>query len=605
MRLNGVLPSCVAFRPSGVFGVLLLCVLVALTGCSSKNITSKGPFVLQEPSKGYPSVPSSSGQKTGTVYLPSDDGRPLTKAEQEAFLSEGEIDRNLPQEELGDVLLHFKYLVHKDRYTVEKNLERAQLYMPFIYETLRSRGLPRELAYVAFIESGYNPMATSSSGAAGMWQFISSTGKHYGMEQDWWMDERRDPYQSTRAAADYLDKLYKMFNDWHLAVTAYNAGEGKIQRGLAATGAKTFFELRRKNEQIYSVRDRLSDENKQYLPKFLAVCKIVRNLDKLGFSCATFASSSQIAEVRAKPGTDLMLFSKSIGMSWEEFSAHNPAYQRYVSHPSRSTKIYVPRAMAGKAQALLFKLPPANSGKSYAGLRDYKISRGDTMASISREDRRSGGGTPGVSSGQRTFACWPCVEDPRNHRTGVDPRALASVRGVPSAKGTSVASAGRQVAPSRTVSASAPVREKVVSTASAASHEVKQGDTMYSIAKRYGVTQEAILAANGMKNHNISLGQQLRIPGKGAAVASQSAKKAPVASSVRPVVASVSSVPVSRPVAEAKATNKIVQYTVQNGDTLWAIARKFNVSPVELLSLNNMSRNTALRPGDTVRVAVN
>jgi len=148
------------------------------------------------------------------------------------------------------------------------------------------------------------------------------------------------------------------------------------------------------------------------------------------------------------------------------------------------------------------------------------------------------------------------------------------------------------------------MREKVVSTASAASHEVKQGDTMYSIAKRYGVTQEAILAANGMKNHNISLGQQLRIPGKGAA-ASQSAKKAPVASSVRPVVASVSSVPVSRPVAEAKATNKIVQYTVQNGDTLWAIARKFNVSPVELLSLNNMSRNTALRPGDTVRVAVN
>ena len=166
MRLNGVLPSCVAFRPSGVLGVLLLCVLVALTGCSSKNITSKGPFVLQEPSKGYPSVPSSSGQKTGTVYLPSDDGRPLTKAEQEAFLSEGEIDRNLPQEELGDVLLHFKYLVHKDRYTVEKNLERAQLYMPFIYETLRSRGLPRELAYVAFIESGYNPMATSGTNYA-------------------------------------------------------------------------------------------------------------------------------------------------------------------------------------------------------------------------------------------------------------------------------------------------------------------------------------------------------------------------------------------------------------------------------------------------------
>ncbi|MFR0875956.1 MAG: lytic transglycosylase domain-containing protein [Bilophila wadsworthia] len=147
--------------------------------------------------------------------------------------------------------------MHKDRYTVEKNLERAQLYMPFIYETLRSRGLPRELAYVAFIESGYNPMATSSSGAAGMWQFISSTGKHYGMEQDWWMDERRDPYQSTRAAADYLDKLYKMFNDWH---PRRPTTRGRKDSALAATGAA--LELRRKNEQIYSVRDRLSGENK-------------------------------------------------------------------------------------------------------------------------------------------------------------------------------------------------------------------------------------------------------------------------------------------------------------------------------------------------------
>ena len=601
MRADGVLSSCAVFRPSGVLGVLLLCVLVALTGCSSKNITSKGPFVLQEPSKGYPQTLSSSGQKTGTVYLPSDDGRPLTKAEQEAFLSEGEIDRNLPQEELGDVLLHFKYLVHKDRYTVEKNLERAQLYMPFIYETLRSRGLPRELAYVAFIESGYNPMATSSSGAAGMWQFISSTGKHYGMAQDWWMDERRDPYQSTRAAADYLEKLYKMFNDWHLAVTAYNAGEGKIQRGLAATGAKTFFELRRKNEQIYSVRDRLSDENKQYLPKFLAVCKIVRNLDKLGFSCAPFASSSQIAEVRAKPGTDLMLFSKSIGMSWEEFSAHNPAYQRYVSHPSRSTKVYVPRAVAGKAQALLFKLPPAKSGTGYAGLRDYKVSRGDTMASISRKTGVPVAELRRINQVSEPLRAGRVLKIPGTNRTGVNPRVLASVRETPSAKGTPVASAGRQPVPSRTVSTSASVREKAVSAASVASHEVKRGDTMYSIAKRYGVTQEAILAANGMKNHNISVGQQLRIPGKGKTVASQSAKVVPVG----PVTASSSNVSVSRPVAEAKATNKIVRYTVQSGDTLWAIARKFNVSPVELLSLNNMSRNTALRPGDTVRVAVN
>ena len=541
-KRSGEVASSFRFRPCGLFGLLLLCVLLGLAGCGPKNVTSKGPFVVQEPAKGYPVV-SSSGQKTGTVYLPADDGRPLSKAEREAFLSEGELDRNLSQDELGDVLLHFKYLVHEDRYTVEKNIERAQFYMPFIYETLRSRGLPRELAYIAFIESGFNPKATSSSGAAGMWQFISSTGKHYGMNQDWWLDERRDPYQSTRAAADYLSKLHGMFNDWHLAITAYNAGEGKIQRGLAATGSKTFFELRRKNEQIYSTRDRLSDENKQYLPKFLAVCKIARNLDKLGFTRMDLSRSPQVAEVRAKPGTDLMLFAKSMGMSWEEFAAHNPAYQRYVSHPSRSTKIYVPRRMAGQAQAMLIKLPPAKTGTSYAGLRDYKIARGDTMVSISRKTGVPVAELRRLNQVSEPLRAGRTLKIPGTNRTGVDARALA--------KASAPASKSVQVASVRRSDARAVPQQPVRSSASA-THEVKKGDTMYSIAKRYGVTQEAILAANGMKNHNLNLGQQLRIPAGGTAVAENRTVAAPV----RAVSAPAPQRTPSRSVAVAKEATR-------------------------------------------------
>ena len=136
------------------------------------------------------------------------------------------------------------------------------------------------------------------------------------------------------------------------------------------------------------------------------------------------------------------------------------------------------------------------------------------MASISRKTGVPVAELRRINQVSEPLRAGPCVEDPRNQPDGRRSSRVGIRAGVPSAKGTSVASAGRQVTPSRTVSASAPVREKVVSTASAASHEVKQGDTMYSIAKRYGVTQEAILAANGMKNHNISLGQQLRIPGK-------------------------------------------------------------------------------------------
>ena len=287
-----------------------------------------------------------------------------------------------------------------------------------------------------------------------------------------------------------------------------------------------------------------------------------------------------------------MLFAKSMGMSWEEFAAHNPAYQRYVSHPSRSTKIYVPRRMAGQAQAMLIKLPPAKTGTSYAGLRDYKIARGDTMVSISRKTGVPVAELRRLNQVSEPLRAGRTLKIPGTNRTGVDARALA--------KASAPASKSVQVASVRRSDARAVPQQPVRSSASA-THEVKKGDTMYSIAKRYGVTQEAILAANGMKNHNLNLGQQLRIPAGGTAVAENRTVAAPV----RAVSAPAPQRAPSRSVAVAKESNKVVQYTVQSGDTLWAIARKFNVSPVELLSLNNMNRNTALRPGDTVRVAVN
>ena len=204
------------------------------------------------------------------------------------------------------MLLHFKYLVHEDRYTVEKNIERAQFYMPFICETLRSQGAAQPNWPTLPSSSGFFK-ATSSSGAAGMWQFISSTGKHYGMNQDWWLDERRDPYQSTRAAADYLSKLHGMFNDWHLAISLL-VGRRKIStcyrsRRSSRTAART------SNLQH---QDRLSDENKQYLPKFLAVCKIARNLDKLGFTRMVLRSAPQVTGIM-KPSTDLICFSPEHG----------------------------------------------------------------------------------------------------------------------------------------------------------------------------------------------------------------------------------------------------------------------------------------------------
>lgn len=575
-------------KHSGSFGrffilTSLLVVLLGTGGCGTKTLTGGDTFTVVEAPKKYEvtGVPS---QKTGTPYLPSDDGQPLSPEELNAFMSEGELDRNLSAEDMRDVMLHFKHLVHKGRYTVEKNVERGQLYLPYITQILREKGLPVELAYVAFIESGYNPIARSRTGATGMWQFISSTGKHYGMEQNWWIDERRDPYQATRAAADYLSKLYKLFNDWPLAITAYNAGEGKISRGLAATGTHSFFDLRRKNDLIAESKDQLTDENKQYLPKLLAVCKIMRNLDRLGFSSPDMLRAPRIVELQAKPGTDLMALAQSVGMSWSAFSVHNPAYQRYVSPPDRSCSVYVPQHMHAQAQAFLRK----PSSASREGWRTYTVKRGDTMTAISRRT-----GIP-VADLRRINQVSEPLKAGRKLKIPGNSGVLAQNTS-PATRNAPSASSEKASSSTSNRTKKAPLSREREKSSSSRAYEVKAGDTIYAIANRFGVEQQVLLAANKLQNHQLRLGQKLVIPPSDTDRRLFAEQKA----SSQPMISAAA----RKNVTSAK--NKIVSYRVQEGDSLWAIARKFNVSPIDLLALNKMDRNDKLRPGDTVRVAVN
>ena len=380
-----------------VLPLLLLVLMFTLSGCGVKNLTlTDGMF--SSGSSGNLKKP----QRPGSGYLPADTGIALRPAEVSALLSTGDFDRGLSEDEMRDVILHFKSLVQKNRATVQKGVERGRPHIAHIRRTLREQRLPQDLAYLPFVESGYNPMATSRSNAAGMWQFIPSTGKHFGMEQNGWLDERRDPYKSTRAAASYLAELYKDLDDWHLAISAYNAGPGKIKRGLAAANAKTFFQLRDRDDRIDSSRDQMSEENKQYLPKFLAVCKVMRNLDSLGFPPLE-GQSREVAEVRVRPSTDLMTLSKALGMSWKQFAEYNPAMLRYVSPGDRTASVYVPPHLGQTAMAHLSKPQPRpnkplavasqqKTGKSApeAPARKingtvYRVQQGDSLWGIARK----------------------------------------------------------------------------------------------------------------------------------------------------------------------------------------------------------------------------
>lgn len=545
-------------RLAPLLPLFVLLPVLLLPGCGPKNVANERAPALEESGEAQDVQPP--------LVLPDDDGRPLSESECAALLSEGEIDRGLTAEDMRDVVLHFKSLVHgPGRITVEKNLERYQLYRKHIHNVLEEEHLPAELAYLAFVESGYNPLARSRSGALGMWQFIPSTGNAYGMEQNWWLDERKDPYQATRAAAAYLSKLYALFNDWHLAVAAYNAGEGKISRGLAATGAKTFFELRNRNEDISDPRDRLNDENRQYVPRFLAVCKIMRNLDSLGFSGKDAGNVPPITRLEAGPRTDLLGLCRSVGLSWETFAAYNPAYHRYINHSGRTTAVYVPDAVAAQARAYLRR-----PGKSTPGWRMYTVARGDTMSRIARQ------------------AGVPVAELRRINQVSEPLRAGKTVRIPGFAGGPNVYAIAQNRGKSEKPAKAAPARSR---TSETAQHRVAAGETLYSIARLHGVDVGVLKRANKLKGETIQPGQRLAVPGGASSAKTASLRK----TGKKPLAAAGGA---------KKGGGRIVRYEVREGDSLWAIARKFNVSPTELLELNHMSRSSRLRPGDTVRVAV-
>ena len=556
-------------RRTGIFGIrwVFFCFCAwLLSGCATTQTT-----ILPDPDDAAPDY-------SGIIL--EDDGIALTDAERKALLSQGELDRGLGREELLEVQKYFKFYVHGNRRTIELNLLRSRPYLAYARKVFREKGMPEELACLAYVESGYNPVAVSRSKALGMWQFMSATGRQYDLTQDWWMDERLDPYKATRAAAEYLAELYDMFHDWHLAIASYNAGPGKISRALEGTGESEFFELCRSNDMLDEKRQ-LKPETIQYVPRFLAMCKIMRNIDMLGFSPADPRPEDLVKvparELRAKPNTDLAAFAAALNMSWAEFSAYNPAFKRYITPPDRQVSVYVPYHVEARADKLL------RDGKlSGKGWTTYTIVRNDTLSKISSRT-----GVPVSILRQANPRCEPLqigkkLRIPSMSGNGEYMIASSSSKKASSGSSSSAkASQGKRSSGSSKAATVAAAPKKSSSSAgkssgsgksssarkSAQSHEVRSGDTLASIAREYGVTLTAMREANTQLKdpHKLKVGQKLNVPA---------------------------------------APKKDIMYTVRSGDTLWSISRRFNTSPGEIRSLNNLTSNT-LRPGDALRVAVN
>lgn len=471
-------------------------------------------------------------------------GSDLTSGELAALNTTGQIDKRVPEQAMHDVAAQYKYFLRKGRNTMCSFSRRSEQYLAYARQVFKSRGMPEELANLAIVESGYRPNAVSRAGAAGAWQFMPGTGAKYGLAQDWWQDDRLDPYRATEAAADYLQKLYNDFGDWPTAIAAYNAGEGKISRAKEGTGGKDFYEVNALNHTL-DEKARLRDETRQYVPRFMAVTKIMRNLPELGFDPISPEKSPEILRLKARPGTDLRAFSDACNLSWGEFANLNQHHKRPITCTERETFVYVPARVKEKASAFLCTPKQAN----YAGWRPVTVAaRKDSLEKISRRANiplaQLQAANPGVSSlkaGQTILAPLALKLAPKNMEA---------------------------------------IKKESVKKLAGATHTLKQNETLFSVARKYNIGVDRLMAHNGIDNPSkLRAGMALAIPG--------------AAAGAKPVKGGSSGKIGSR---------KPAKYTVQAKDSLWSIARKHNVS-VEDLRRWNKGLSTSLKPGVSLVVA--
>jgi len=446
------------------------------------------------------------------------------------------------------------------------------------------------------------------------------TGRHYRLFQNAWIDERRDPYKATTAAADYLLKLYNDFGDWHLVAAAYNAGEGKIGRAMSGTGARDFFELCRLNNNLEH-RVQLRDETRNYVPRLIALAKIMRNLERLGFSQPDPDLAWDLVPLTLPPSTNLTALARYLDLNWDEFSGMNPAFRRTASPPNMDTTAYVPPDKLNKAVAFVESREArvAQEGRTHA------VQRGDTLTSIARRHGVSVAGIREANGFERLPPIGAVIIIPGRGSSAVGAGDLAgtnytvrpgdTLSGLARQWGVSVNAiraengmgpnqtnlragqrliipGGARSAPASQTPAPPPRQESTApaaptggtgsSAVSGQTYAVQQGDTPFSIARRFEVTVEALSQANNLNREMpvIRVGQRLVIPGKGAG------QEPGVGSGVRQAPA---------PSGAALATPRNV--IVQAGDTLSSIARNNGVSVGALQKANNMGSSTNLRIG--------
>lgn len=372
--------------------------------------------------------------------------------------------------------------------------ERASKYLYHIVDELERRNMPTELALLPFVESAYNPEAYSRAHASGLWQFVPGTAKDFNLEQNWWLDQRRDPIASTNAALDYLEYLYDLQGDWYLALASYNWGQGSVLRAIE------------RNEKeglgIDYLSLRMPEETRNYVPKLQAIKNIITDPKRYNIALPQVHNQPYFTTVAYDQHIDLEVAAQLAEMSLDDFKFLNPAYKRSTT-PTTNVTLLIPthkaevfQANAQNYQGPLSKWQVYNpkAGESYSEIAQrygMTLSQLRTVNGLSARQQRA-------SATQTLLVAAPLNSAP----VMADPL------------GAQIAALGEVPNLSQTHTPQAQARATTAAnTAATRTHIVQKGDTLYSIARRYNTTVSTLQQLNNLKSSHLAPGVQLRLPG--------------------------------------------------------------------------------------------
>jgi membrane-bound lytic murein transglycosylase D len=363
---------------------------------------------------------------------------------------------DLPLMLTDPVVGYINYFSSRGKGTLEHALARGGRYEEMIRRVLKQEGVPQDLIYLAQAESGFHPLAVSRAGARGMWQFMGSRAKAYGLQRNWWLDDRQDPEKATRAAAHHLKDLYNQFGDWYLAMAAYNSGPGTVQQAVKRTGYADFWELYKRNV--------LPKETRNYVPIIVAVTIMAKNPGQYGLEDVNMEQPVPYDSVKIDYPVDLRLVAECVDASAADLQELNPSLLRLTTPKGQEFDLHLPAGTKDRYSTAIAAIPE----DMRVWWRYHKVAEGETLSSIARA--------------YRTTA--KTIEEANN---------LESDEVEPDSKLIIPIAPGKHAGDETATYAKRTTRYKV-----------RRGDTVQSVASNFGVPPKMVQRWNHLKGNSVS-----------------------------------------------------------------------------------------------------